>query len=270
MEKRKKVILRISAIKTKINNLGLLPFIILSVIFHSLVFWICFYNKTRQDFFVQAPFEVSFYSPVESKTGSKADIEKKVNIEEKKVIEEIKKEEVKEQKITKDDIVIKKKKDTKKKKKIEKKAKQQKLEQPKAEQPKVEQPKTEQQKNEQTVVKEGNPQGISGTGSQTSSGSKGIMLENKNFKYSYYTNTIVKKIRKYWQWSQVTEGCRAIVYFRILKDGSVAEVKIKESSKNEDFDQNAIRAVMLSGPFAPLPSGYNENYLGVYFEFKYN
>jgi TolA protein len=264
MEKRK-VILRLLKTRTKINNLGLVPFIILSVIFHSLVFWICFYNKTKQDFFVQVPFEVSFYSPVESKTGSKVNVEKKVNAEEKKVIEEIKKEEVKEQKINKDDIVVKKKKDTKKKKKIEKKAKQQKAEQPKAEQPKTEQPK-----NEQTVVKEGNPQGISGTGSQASSNSKGIMLENKNFKYSYYTNTIVKKIRKYWQWSQVTEGCRAVVYFRILKDGSVAEVKIKESSKNEDFDQNAIRSVILSGPFAPLPSGYNENYLGVYFEFKYN
>ena len=140
---------------------------------------------------------------------------------------------------------------------------------------KKEQTKKEQIKEEQTEVrnniKDETSQKISAiTDSQVVANSKAIMFENKNFKYSYYTNTIVKKIRKYWQWSQTTEFYRAVVYFRILKDGSIDEVKIKESSKNEEFDQNVIRTVKLSSPFAPLPLGYTESYLGVYFEFKYN
>lgn len=237
----------------KISKFGIIHFIILSILIHVLLFLICFYGRTKQNFFVQVPFEVSFYSPVENKTKIKV-VGKKVVGEKKEVGEERKKKENKKQKITKDDIIVKSK------KKIEKKREEVKVKQPKVEQPKA----------EQTAVKEETSQKISATGSQEVSNSKGVMFENKNFKYSYYTNTIVKKIRKYWQWSQTTEVYRAVVYFRILKDGSIDEVKIKESSKNEEFDQNAVRAVKLSGPFAPLPSGYNENYLGVYFEFKFN
>ena len=62
---------------------------------------------------------------------------------------------------------------------------------------------------------------------------------------------------------------RAVVYFRIEKDGFVRNVEIKESSGDEGFDENAIRAVQLASPFAPLPEGYNQEHLGVYFEFKF-
>lgn len=245
MEKKKIII----KTKIKIDKLGIFPFIVLSVLFHGLFFWMCSYSKVNKDFFVQIPFEVSFYSPVESKTY--IDFAK----EKKKTIESIKKKKIKESKNTKDDMLVKKV-----KKKIYKKEEKVKEEQTKEEQTEVRNP-----------IKDETSQKISATvDSQVVANSKTIMFENKNFKYSYYTNTIVKKIRKYWQWSQTTEFYRAVVYFRILKDGSIDEVKIKESSKNEEFDQNVIRTVKLSSPFAPLPLGYTESYLGVYFEFKYN
>ena len=245
MEKKKIII----KTKIKIDKLGIFPFIVLSVLFHGLFFWMCSYSKVNKDFFVQIPFEVSFYSPVESKTYKDFAKEKK------KTIESIKKKKIKESKNTKDDMLVKKV-----KKKIYKKEEKVKEEQTKEEQTEVRNP-----------IKDETSQKISATvDSQVVANSKTIMFENKNFKYSYYTNTIVKKIRKYWQWSQTTEFYRAVVYFRILKDGSIDEVKIKESSKNEEFDQNVIRTVKLSSPFAPLPLGYTESYLGVYFEFKYN
>ena len=98
--------------------------------------------------------------------------------------------------------------------------------------------------------------------------SKGIMLENKNFKFSYYTNTILKRIRKYWHDSGTTSALKTVVYFKINKDGYVLDVKISESSKDELFDQNSLRAVELANPFPPLPENYTEDTLGVYFEFK--
>ena len=121
---------------------------------------------------------------------------------------------------------------------------------------------------QETPAKTEEPKAGSGSGGNTYS-SKGIMLENKSFKYSYYTNTIVKKISKYWQWSKTLSAYRAVVYFRISRDGTVYDVNVKETSGDVTFDQNAIRAVQLASPFAPLPDSYEEDYLGVYFEFKF-
>jgi len=233
----------------RINNFGIIPFIVLSILVHSLVYLGYSYNRKKQNNFISVPFEVSFYSPVQKAIDTP--VVKKVIEEKKEIIEEAKKEEIKKVEVTKDDIVIKKK----EKKKIEKKVEPVKVEQPKVEEP---------------VVKEENSKSVSSTSSQVMSNSKGIMLENKNFKFAYYTNTVIKKIRRYWQWSGSIERDKVVVvYFKILKDGTVSDVKIAESSKREDLDQNAIRAVQLSSPFAPLPSGYNEDYLGVYFAFNF-
>jgi TonB family protein len=173
-------------------------------------------------------------------------------VEEVKPVEEIKPvEEVKpavkkktKKKAKKDDIVVKKKKEKKEVKKQEEQV-------------------------ENKVVEEKKESSKVSTDTSSFSSNKGIMLENKNFKYSYYTNTIVKKISKYWQWSNVTSGYRAVVYFKIAKDGTAYDIKIKESSSDANFDLNAMKAIELASPFAPLPVSYEDNYLGVYFEFKF-
>lgn len=228
----------------RVNSLGLVPCIVLSIIVHSLVFFAIFYKNSKQNLFVQVPFDVSFYSPVQ--------------VQPTKIIEE-KKEEVK----PVEKIVPKKDKKVEKKKKIakdsivvdnKKKDKEKKQEEPKQEEQQPVEEKQQEPENNGSMV----------------SSNKGIMLENKNFKYSYYTNTIVKKISKYWQWSSVTSVYRTIVYFKIAKDGRAYDIKINESSLDAEFDQNAMRAIELASPFAPLPSSYEEDYLGVYFEFKFH
>ena len=232
----------------RVDNLA--PCIIFSIIVHSLVFGAIFYNNNKKNVFVQVPFEVSFYSPVKQTVMREVVEDKKVEPEVAPPVQKPK-EQVKEKK--KSDIVIKskEKKDEKKEtKKEESKAKEEKVEEKPAEKP-----------AEEAAAKEGN-------GNQYSS--RGIVLENQNFKFGYYTNNIVKKISRHWQWSNTVEPYRAVVYFKIYRDGRVFDVKIKESSGNEPFDQNAIRAVELASPFAPLPDSYNEDSLGVYFEFKFN
>ena len=236
----------------RVNNFSLVPCLVLSMILHSLVVGILLYKNKSENVYMQAPFEVSFYSPIQTKAPQIVEQKEEIKpVEETKPVEEVKpeiKKKKKKKEINKDTIVVKK---------TEKEKKEETKKEPKEEQP-VEKQNVEEKK-----------QSSEGSGAVATS-NKGIMLENKNFKFSFYTSMISKKIGKKWQWSSVTSSYRAVVYFRIARDGSVYDVKIKESSSDQDFDQNAIRAIELAGPFAPLPAAFEDKYLGVYFEFKFN
>lgn len=96
-----------------------------------------------------------------------------------------------------------------------------------------------------------------------------LTLESAKFPYSYYTNTVVKKINRNWQWSTEFDRLKTVVYFRITKTGALSEVSVKESSGDPLFDQQALRAVKLSDPLPPLPEGYEDDHLGIYFEFTF-
>lgn len=96
----------------------------------------------------------------------------------------------------------------------------------------------------------------------------GVSLESARFAYTYYLNLIREKVGKNWSWPVIETRRKATIYFRILHDGSISEIRTKESSKDEAFDLAALRAIEISAPFPPLPAGFSEEYLGVYFEFS--
>ena len=96
-----------------------------------------------------------------------------------------------------------------------------------------------------------------------------ITLDTAKFPYTYYTSMVVKKISRNWQWSVDFGQLKAVVYFKIQKDGNVTALSVKNSSGDSLFDQQAVRAVEIAAPFPPLPAGYNENDLGVFFEFSF-
>jgi len=229
------------------NKSSFLICFIASVTIHFFCFFTIFYHKPNEQIFLQVPIEVSFYSPGRDLQNDGAvKTEQPVNKIEKKI--EQKKEEIKKKVIkeNKDDIALNSKKEEKKK-----------------EEPVEEETSSKQQTEEQTSEQ------LQQQGSPSFMPNKGIMLENADFKYSYYTTAIVKKISRYWQWANVNSAYRTVVYFRIERDGFVKSVEVKESSGNEGFDENAVRAVQLASPFAPLPDGYAQDHLGVYFEFKF-
>lgn len=244
----------------------LFPFFVFSVCLHLFVLFSIFYNGQEKEKFIQIPIEVDFFSPVE--TGKDSNIVNEAPVPEK---EEIKQEtvkeakpEVKEKKIEPNSIKVA---DKNKKKEFKKKEKAKTKEH--KEKPKKEVKKEEPVKNDNSSV------GQSGTNTDvfnthSNNASKGVMFDNANFKFSYYTTSIVKKIRRNWRWSNSYIALRAVIYFKINRYGDVIDTKIKESSGDEDFDKNALRAVLLSSPFAPLPESYSEKDLGVYFEFKFN
>lgn len=99
--------------------------------------------------------------------------------------------------------------------------------------------------------------------------SSAISVDTARFPYAYYTNQIVRKINRYWQWSNEFGKLRAIIFFKISRDGSINSETIKDSSGNSLFDDQALHAVTVASPFPPLPPEYPDNDLEVYFEFTF-
>ncbi len=216
------------------------PFFVLSVVVHFGVFYVFFYQGKKESF-IQIPVEVAFYSPVKpnvSETVVQQDTDNK------KKQDEIKSK--------KDEIALKKKEE--KKKNIKEKKEEKK-------------PVKEEVNDKKTLTDAAQVSNLQDNAANMQS--KTVMFDDANFKYNYYTNSIVKKIGKYWQWSSPYASLRAVVYFKIDRSGNVHSAKLKESSGDDDFDQNAVRTVQRASPFAKLPDGYEEKDLGVYFEFKF-
>lgn len=229
----------------------------LSMLLHFCILSVCFYQKHNRVYF-QVPIDVEFYSPIEDIVNKNT--ENKIDQQEQRIIEEIKPKVV-------DKNVIALKKTKKQNNKKDKKQKKKEVEKVKETKKNIEPKKVQQEVPKENIRSQQNVASTQST-SVGVGANKSIMFENADFRYSYYTVAIVKKISRYWQWANNYAACRAVVYFKIDRDGFVKEVRIKESSGNEDFDQNAIRAIELSSPFAPLPEEYKQDNLGVYFEFK--
>ncbi|GHT45672.1 hypothetical protein AGMMS49936_03290 [Endomicrobiia bacterium] len=174
---------------------------------------------------------------------------------------------------TKEDIVIKKdnqKKSTKEKSKIQtKKATTQSVKQ-------IARSQTGTGKGSSLSGNSSNIETFRSTGPLLSSTGTGSLYGNpsfdtQNFKYSYYTDQIIRKIRSNWRWAEDYGGnLRSVVYFRINRDETVHNISIKESSGNSEFDKNALDTIRRVASFPELPEDYNEESLGVFFEFKWS
>jgi TonB family protein len=77
---------------------------------------------------------------------------------------------------------------------------------------------------------------------------------------SSYFPLVKNKIEPNWNPPPGVREARAKVLFRILRSGRVGEVKLQESSGNFYFDQAAIRAILTSSPFPPLPDENSREY----------
>jgi len=100
-------------------------------------------------------------------------------------------------------------------------------------------------------------------------GGTGIQgLEGGDFPYTLYIEAMQRKIGSNWFRPQLAGGAATIIYFRIQRDGSIAEARVETSSGNATFDRAALSAVRSSHPLNPLPFGYSGSYLGVHLTFR--
>jgi TonB family protein len=99
-----------------------------------------------------------------------------------------------------------------------------------------------------------------------------IAVDTGDFAFAYYLRQVRSRIAQNWTppaGLQSGQPIRAIVYFKISRDGSVSSVRMETGSALEFFDRSAVRAVTLSDPMPPLPLGFEGSDLGVHFGFQY-
>ncbi|HEY0157411.1 MAG TPA: TonB family protein [Thermoanaerobaculia bacterium] len=110
--------------------------------------------------------------------------------------------------------------------------------------------------------------GVPGTTTDVPVGGSGITgLEGGDFPYTIYIQSMHRRIGSNW-FRQGGTGTPTVIYFRILRDGTIAEAKVETSSGNATYDRAALSAVRSSSPLNPLPFGYDGNYLGVHLTFR--
>ena len=125
---------------------------------------------------------------------------------------------------------------------------------PKKRKPKVKREKTEEKKMDVNVKEEK---------------STAIAIDAERFPFSYYLEAIEGRVSRNWFGSAVSgsKGLKCIIYFRLLRDGRIDELRVEKSSGNRYFDESALRAVRSSTPFPPLPRAFSGSYLGIHFAF---
>jgi periplasmic protein TonB len=83
-----------------------------------------------------------------------------------------------------------------------------------------------------------------------------VTAVNQNFPYNYYFAQIQSRIEDAWTRSPVGNDAHAVISFTIHADGSISDLRVRESSGSDTFDLGALRAVQNAAPFAPLPRAY--------------
>ncbi len=113
-----------------------------------------------------------------------------------------------------------------------------------------------------------------GSGGGFGPGGPGLGGGLGNFPYTYYLNIITEKVSANWFTSLVDPGVsgsfQTVVYFRIQRDGQIAELKVEQASGVTALDLSAMRAIRASAPFPPLPRDYQDNYLVIHLMFEHS
>jgi TonB family protein len=91
-------------------------------------------------------------------------------------------------------------------------------------------------------------------------GGGGLSLGQFGDKYSWYVNAVRTRVSSNWLLSMINPNLasapRVYVTFEITKDGHVENAKVTQSSGIPEVDRSALRAVLASNPFGPLPVDY--------------
>ena len=105
---------------------------------------------------------------------------------------------------------------------------------------------------------------------QSADGSRAASVRTDgDFRFSYYLAALRNKIGSRWVPPQGMSGpVKAVVRFRIGRDGQVSLTEVEVSSGYAFYDQTTLRALLSATPLPPLPPGYTDDYLGVHFEFE--
>lgn len=135
----------------------------------------------------------------------------------------------------------------------------------------VEKPKIVEEEPEEQPPKQVEEPEKSDKGKSTVGGEK-VRLDVKEFPFSYYLALLQSRIQANWEppfaSGRQALSRKALVYFKIKRNGEITGVAIERGSGDYLFDQAVMRAVLLANPLPPLPFDFPEPALGVHFEFE--
>lgn len=88
--------------------------------------------------------------------------------------------------------------------------------------------------------------------------------------YGWYAQQIFDRVGQKWNRADVTSRphARAVVQFLLLRDGTVQNVKLLQTSGSYTLDTSAQRAVLDAVPLPTFPRGFNYNSISVELNFE--
>ena len=91
-------------------------------------------------------------------------------------------------------------------------------------------------------------------------------------RFGYYADLVRTCLAREWDTGSIDAGLRnapiVTLHFEILRNGTVRDVSVFQSSGNVSLDYSCRRAVEACAPFAPLPAGFERNSARVEFKFQ--
>lgn len=101
-----------------------------------------------------------------------------------------------------------------------------------------------------------------------------ILSDTMGVDFGPYLQRLIHVVRQNWinliPESAVMKKGKVTIEFAILKDGTIAGMKIVEPSGDIPLDRAAYGGILASFPFQPLPSDFGGPYLALRFAFYYN
>ena len=112
---------------------------------------------------------------------------------------------------------------------------------------------------------------------QNTKGGMGISGSNGGSfgsQFPWYVEAVQRRVSSNWLESTVDPSVsfapRCIATFTILRDGTVTNIQITQSSGNQSVDTSAVRAIQSSSPLDHLPAGYGGSSVNVEFWFDFH
>jgi TonB family protein len=101
-----------------------------------------------------------------------------------------------------------------------------------------------------------------------------ILTDTMGVDFNPYLNRIFPKVKQLW-YNLIPESAenkrgKVVLEFKILKDGSVAGLRVVQSSGDAKLDRPAYGSITGSNPFPPLPVEFNGPHLGLRISYYYN
>jgi protein TonB len=97
-----------------------------------------------------------------------------------------------------------------------------------------------------------------------------VAVDNASFKYPYYFVQAFSKIQRNWSNPvAANQPLSCIIYFKIIRSGTVLDPQIEKSSGVEAYDRACMRALQASSPLPPLPTDFSDDIIGIHLEFPY-